>query len=254
MPQRGRPLLKIRSENHWNWQGGKSQDRRDTLNTENNTWRKRVFKRDKYTCKLCGLTSYDGIRLNAHHIRPYKDYNHLRLDVSNGITLCHECHLKTFGKEDDFIDLFSALIANRVNCGDTRPSEVEGNPQPSLGGNTEEGSETRGRDYDLGELEPLRSKMVPCKMCGKMHAKPPHKLKANNNNFCSNECRNKWLGENSVFATDNPNKKAKTEVSCEWCGKKILLSPWQIKKSEHFFCCRPHYWLWKKGRLPKLSQ
>lgn len=249
LPQKGRPNPKIQGPNHWNWQGGKSEERRDRNSIENNTWRIRVFERDNYTCKLCWMSSYDGIRLNAHHIRPYKNYEELRLDVKNGITLCNECHIKTFGKEEEFVEIFSALVANGVNCGNARPSDVEGNPQPSLGVNTEEGSETRGRGYDLGELEPLRSKMVPCEQCGKMHKQYPCKLKMYARHFCSVKCHNEWNKKHGIMVINNPNRKPKTEVKCTWCGESIYLSPNQMH-SKNYFCCLSHYWLWKKGKPP----
>lgn len=52
-------------------------------------WRADVFERDHYTCQNCGQV---GGMLNAHHIKPFKDYPDLRLEVSNGITLCLKCH------------------------------------------------------------------------------------------------------------------------------------------------------------------
>ena len=52
-------------------------------------WRRLVFERDGYTCQKCGKR---GGTLNAHHILPYCDFPHMRYVVSNGITLCKECH------------------------------------------------------------------------------------------------------------------------------------------------------------------
>lgn len=253
LPQNGRPNPKIQGPKHWNWQGGKAEERRDRNSFENNTWRIRVFERDDFTCKWCGITSRDQARLHAHHIRNYSKHEDLRFDVANGITLCTECHIKTFGKEVKFIEFFLALVANGVNCGNTRPSDVEGNPQPIPGGNAGEGSETRGRGYGLGELEPLRSVMVPCDQCEKPHKKFPCKIKANTWQFCSNACKNEWQKEHGTFTVSNPNSKPKTEVKCAWCGKSVYLSPNQLK-SKNYFCGLPHYWLWKKGKAPKLCQ
>lgn len=54
-------------------------------------WRKHVFERDHYTCQDCGAT---GGELNAHHIKHFAHYPELRLDISNGRTLCVLCHRK----------------------------------------------------------------------------------------------------------------------------------------------------------------
>lgn len=53
------------------------------------TWRTDVFERDNYTCQHCGQK---GGTLNAHHKKSYADYPSLRVKLSNGITLCEECH------------------------------------------------------------------------------------------------------------------------------------------------------------------
>ena len=57
-------------------------------------WRRQVFERDNYTCQLCGIKSGCGHRLilNAHHIKHWKDYQELRRDLNNGVTLCKYCH------------------------------------------------------------------------------------------------------------------------------------------------------------------
>lgn len=52
-------------------------------------WRGKVFERDNYTCQCCGRKRR---YLNAHHIYNYADHKSLRIDGSNGITLCKDCH------------------------------------------------------------------------------------------------------------------------------------------------------------------
>ena len=82
-----------RGENHWNWQGGKTLEARNfRKSTVYNDWRKFVFKRDNYTCVLCGRV---GGKLNAHHIKPYAYFKSLGLSIDNGRTLCLDCHRKT---------------------------------------------------------------------------------------------------------------------------------------------------------------
>jgi hypothetical protein len=55
-------------------------------------WRKGVFDRDNYTCQRCNVR---GGSLEAHHIKPFKDYFDLRYEQTNGITLCKKCHKET---------------------------------------------------------------------------------------------------------------------------------------------------------------
>ena len=62
-------------------------------------WRKKIFKRDHYTCQMCHKK---GGQLNAHHIKRFIDYPEGRFDTLNGITLCVKCHKKTFFKEKKF--------------------------------------------------------------------------------------------------------------------------------------------------------
>ena len=73
---------------HWNWKGGK--DRRETV--EYIDWRLAVYEKDKYTCVACG--DKRGHNLQAHHIMSFAKYPDLRLEISNGVTLCKKCHAK----------------------------------------------------------------------------------------------------------------------------------------------------------------
>ena len=57
----------------------------------------------------CGKRGGD---LQAHHIKRFVDYIELRTDISNGLTLCKECHDKTKGKEKKFEELFISIINN----------------------------------------------------------------------------------------------------------------------------------------------
>lgn len=69
---------------------------RDRECVEYKKWRKSVYERDEYTCQNCGKT---GGKLNAHHIKPYKDFPEFRYDIDNGITLCEKCHRELHKKK-----------------------------------------------------------------------------------------------------------------------------------------------------------
>ena len=56
-------------------------------------WRKAVFERDRYACVLGGQKH--GNKLQADHIKSFSKFPKLRFDLSNGRTLCVECHKKT---------------------------------------------------------------------------------------------------------------------------------------------------------------
>lgn len=60
-------------------------DRNDKRVTK---WRKRVISKGK--CEVCGSTE----RLEAHHIIKWSEYPAGRIDLKNGMCLCHDCHTK----------------------------------------------------------------------------------------------------------------------------------------------------------------
>lgn len=64
------------------------QDYDPRILPEYKEWRKKVFKRDNYTCRECGEKRY----LQAHHIKQVALFPELMFDVDNGETLCKECH------------------------------------------------------------------------------------------------------------------------------------------------------------------
>ena len=95
-----------------NWKGGITTDRNKFMGSEEyRKWRISVFERDNYTCQQCGRRGGD---LNCHHILPYSDYPEYSDNINNGITLCVECHYKTFKKEYDFVfDYLGKIFDNK---------------------------------------------------------------------------------------------------------------------------------------------
>jgi hypothetical protein len=70
-------------------------------------WRRAVFHRDGAKCRICESRE----KITAHHIRRWVDRPDLRFVADNGITLCHDCHLCTYGKEKAFELLFDYMLA-----------------------------------------------------------------------------------------------------------------------------------------------
>lgn len=66
------------------------ESRRNRSSKDYQEWRKAVFERDDYKCRLCGRR---GCELNAHHIKYWSKSPEYRFDVNNGITLCKSCHI-----------------------------------------------------------------------------------------------------------------------------------------------------------------
>lgn len=88
--------MKNRNLDHkddWAWKGGVStENERQRKSKEYRKWRSDVFQRDDYTCQECNKK---GGRLNADHIKPFAYFKDLRFELSNGRTLCVQCHRKT---------------------------------------------------------------------------------------------------------------------------------------------------------------
>lgn len=97
-----------RGENHPCWKGGKSKlSFRIRKCFKYSEWRKEVYKRDNYTCQICG--NRKGGKLHADHIVPFSLILSKYLiktiegalfcnelwDINNGRTLCISCHQKT---------------------------------------------------------------------------------------------------------------------------------------------------------------
>lgn len=80
-----------RGPDHYAYTHGKHQrDKCDRRTTEYKEWRAAVYERDCYTCQVCGDNK--GGNLQAHHVKSFADHPDLRFVVSNGTTMCQDCH------------------------------------------------------------------------------------------------------------------------------------------------------------------
>lgn len=80
------------------WKGGVTPvNTKIRMSAEYKEWRMLVFKRDRFTCVLCGIKNGMGKKIvfHADHIKRFSDYPELRLLLENGRTLCKPCHQTT---------------------------------------------------------------------------------------------------------------------------------------------------------------
>lgn len=84
----------IRGEKSHLWKGGVTEKNKLIRNSlEYRLWREAVFERDDWTCRGCSRRG--GVELHPDHIKPFAYFPELRFELSNGRTLCIDCHRKT---------------------------------------------------------------------------------------------------------------------------------------------------------------
>lgn len=82
-----------KSSQNPNWLGDAyPENKRLRQSLEARRWAKKVKKRDNYICQICGIKDNKN---HADHIKPWALYPDLRFDISNGRTLCLNCHRKS---------------------------------------------------------------------------------------------------------------------------------------------------------------
>ena len=106
----GRKCCSVNCANKYKDNGKTSKAFRLRTSKKYAIWRDGVFKRDNYTCQECGQV---GGKLNADHIKPFSIFPKLRFIVSNGKTLCEDCHRKT----DTFGNRFKRIYKNGLYVG-----------------------------------------------------------------------------------------------------------------------------------------
>lgn len=86
----------MQKDNHHGWKGGITPFNLSERIRFRKTIQKQVFKRDDYTCQICGVR---GKNMTVDHIQSWAEYIELRFCIDNCRTLCQSCHYQiTFGK------------------------------------------------------------------------------------------------------------------------------------------------------------
>lgn len=77
------------------WRGGKTPLRqRLYASAEFREWFRKIAERDKNICQKCGKSSNEPRAMHVHHTQGFTNSPLHWLDVTQGITLCRECHHK----------------------------------------------------------------------------------------------------------------------------------------------------------------
>ena len=99
-----------------NYQGGKKSEHKLTwARDEMKQWRVKNFQRDNYTCQKCKRI---GIHLHPHHIKNFSEYPELRAELSNGITLCKDCHFefhKKYGFRNNNLEQILKFLDKQIS-------------------------------------------------------------------------------------------------------------------------------------------
>lgn len=73
-------------------------------------WQREVYKRDNFTCQICGGTN----KLRANHIKRFSEYPLLRFRLNNGITICSSCDFVwVLRRENDWESYFNFNLMSR---------------------------------------------------------------------------------------------------------------------------------------------
>lgn len=86
------PMWNKKGELNPRWLGGVTPERQ--LFYISQEWKmvcSKIWKRDKATCRRCGIKKYSDMPFHIHHIKSFRD-KELRADIDNLVLLCEACH------------------------------------------------------------------------------------------------------------------------------------------------------------------
>ena len=113
---RGCKKCSVNGPNNPNWNPNLTEDERRQKRSGHQTWSKCVRQNYSYTCKKCGYIGKQKPRDTvAHHIESHHDNLELRLELSNGVCLCNDCHIKfhrLYGRNNTRQQFEKFLVSN----------------------------------------------------------------------------------------------------------------------------------------------
>ena len=98
------------------WKGGiTAANRAIRSSAEYKIWRDSVFRRDDYTCQICGRR---GCKLRANHIKRFSEFPDKRIDLNNGVTICKDCDIRwVLHREEEWESYFNFNLNLRDETG-----------------------------------------------------------------------------------------------------------------------------------------
>jgi len=113
---KGKKLPRQSGKNHFRYIEDRTKlkdDSRERGGQLHREWSQSVKNRDGWKCKISN-SDCSG-RVVAHHILPWRDYEELRYEVNNGITLCHFHHPRKRKDEMILSPFFQELVGVKAN-------------------------------------------------------------------------------------------------------------------------------------------
>jgi hypothetical protein len=107
---KGKKMPEKSGPNHPMWIADRSKlaPKQDRNDSRYKAWRKEVWLRDNFKCKIANPDCAG--RIEAHHILGWTPYPELRYEPNNGITLCHFHHPRKRSEEVRLSPYFQSLV------------------------------------------------------------------------------------------------------------------------------------------------
>lgn len=102
--------------NHYRWVADRTKlktDRTQSYDSRYKVWMFDVKRRDGWKCKISNGDCAG--RVEAHHILSWRDYEELRYNINNGITLCHFHHPRKRTDEIKLSPYFQSMVMDNSN-------------------------------------------------------------------------------------------------------------------------------------------
>ena len=162
--------------------------RRRNRTSQHSRWATKVIQRDLYKCMRCNASG-DVATLQAHHIFPFELFPDKRDELTNGITLCSQCHWQVHDTlEEKYIHTTLEEKAKRLS-----------KPKKSV---IVDGEVVEGKVFGKDS----RKWKGDCYWCGGLVIKRLSDVAGKRSVFCSLDCRNKHSSIFRYYKEENAHR------------------------------------------------